>query len=313
VWGGDQELSKWTRFHGGKIGIPIKLLFCSPPMEYSVKIYSRIGELMQGFLSDGSGFLVSGLPSRLFYSEAVLVPTMPPETSIPQPGLPAKTQRALALFLRDHCRDGRAAKLSIRLSSNIPPGKGLSSSSTDILCVLHVFNDYLGAGCSTADLYRIAAAVEPTDPCFTGEILVFRQNTGIVDSCVSLPPMEIVYFDTEPSITVETSAVQRVYTPGAGRFYNWLLQKFLRAAAIHDYTALFDAITCSAEYNQTMLTLPRFDQWLRLAAEVRAGLMIAHSGTIAGLLVRPGEGAALQQRLSAVLDTPVYHEQYPLL
>jgi uncharacterized protein involved in propanediol utilization len=306
MWRGDQELSKWTCFHGGKIGIPIKLLFCSPPMEYSVKIYSRIGELMQGFLADKEGFLVSGLPSRLFYSEALLQPGVAGDDC-----LPPKTRLAVRLFLRQLDPDQGGGQYSIHLSSNIMPGKGLSSSSTDILCVLQVLKDHLGVDCSPEHLYRIAAMVEPTDPCSTEEIVVFRQNTGIVESCVRLPPMDIVYFDAAPGLTVETSTVQRIYTPGVGRFYHWLLQKFLRAAKENDYAGLFDTVTSSAEYNQTMLTLPRFDHWLQLAGEVGAGLMVAHSGTIAGLLVRPGEGRELRQRLTASLDTPVYYEQYP--
>ncbi len=41
-------------------------------MEYAARIYSRIGELMQGILPDASAFLVSGIPSKHWFSEAVL-------------------------------------------------------------------------------------------------------------------------------------------------------------------------------------------------------------------------------------------------
>ncbi|HXO77584.1 MAG TPA: hypothetical protein VN824_20165, partial [Puia sp.] len=114
-------------------------------MLYSAKIYSRIGELMQGFLPDGSGFLVSGLPSRIFFSEVVLTPGAgdPGEVGL----LPAKSRLALEKFRALYKTDG-AGLFSVRLQSNIPPGKGLSSSSADILSVLFVVNDYLQTGCT---------------------------------------------------------------------------------------------------------------------------------------------------------------------
>ncbi|HWB94443.1 MAG TPA: hypothetical protein VG605_21460, partial [Puia sp.] len=89
-------------------------------MTYSAKIYSRIGELMQGVLPDASAFLVSGLASRRWYSEAVIVEKVEPggqvgasrdetggrrfETMLRETGgrfqatLPPKAREALSFF-----------------------------------------------------------------------------------------------------------------------------------------------------------------------------------------------------------------------
>jgi len=276
-------------------------------MVYSVKIYSRIGELIQGFLPDASGFLVSGLPSRIFFSEAVLTPGPwgPGEVEL----LPAKSRLALARFRTLYEADG-VGPFSVRLQSNIPPGKGLSSSSTDILSVLYVVNDHLRAGCTSEDLYRIAAAIEPTDPCLTDDIVLFRQHAGIADRCINLPPMTVLYFDAEPGRQIETLDVQRPWTPGTGKFYDWLLRQFLRAAEDGDYDALFDSIIYSAEYNQTVVPLARWDEYLQLARTTQSGLMVAHSGTIVGFLTRPQQAAELQARLETAAGQPIYSEQY---
>ena len=279
------------------------VMFAFANMLYSVKIYSRIGELMQGFLPDASGFLVSGLPSRLFFSEALL------ETGGEVSVLPPKTQKALDLFLRTYF-DGAALNGSIRLHSNTPPGKGLSSSSTDILSVLFVVNDFLQTGCTSEDLYRIAAAIEPTDPCLTDDIVVFRQHAGIVERCIPLPPMTVLYFDAEPGRQIETLDVQRPWTLGTGKFYDWLLRRFLQAAKNGDYDALFESITYSAEYNQTMVSLARWDEYLQLARTTQSGLMVAHSGTIVGFLSRPEQAGELQTRLGTATGHPIYSEQY---
>lgn len=261
---------------------------------------------MQGVLPDASGFLISGLPSRLFFSEALL--DIGGEAII----LPPKTQKALDMFMRAYSGEARIKEpgFSIRLYSNVPPGKGLSSSSTDILSVLFVVNAYLQTNCSTEDLYHIAAAIEPTDPCLSDDIVVFKQQTGVVAKCITLPPMTVVYFDAEPGRQIDTLSVQRPRTRGTGKFYDWLLRRFLQAAKDEDYDTLFDSITYSAEYNQTVITVPCFDEYLQLARATQSGLMVAHSGTIVGLLTRPQQAAELQARLRTATGQPIYSEQY---
>jgi len=282
-------------------------------MEYSVKIYSRIGELMQGFLPDASTFLVSGLPSRIFFSEAVLdprgVPNVVPKGKTCQGALPPKARKALALFLQEFA-PVITPGLSIRLNSNIPAGKGLSSSSADILSVLYVVNDYLRTHARPEDMYRIAAAIEPTDPCLSEDIVLFRQRLGVVDRYLSLPPMSVLYFDADPSREIETMHVRRQFSNGVGTFFGWLLKRFLGATEAGDYVRLFDCVSYSAEYNQREIAIPRFGEWLGLAKETESGLMVAHSGTIAGLLTRPERAAELRSRLEAAVETPVYFEEY---
>ena len=304
-------------------------------MGYSVKIYSRIGELMQGVLPDASAFLVSGLASRRWYSEAVLEEgVMGPGTQAAGKGgertgpgngdgssptramrttgnagglttepmaLPPKAGEALAILLRERGLS-LPADVTIRLYSNIPRGKGLSSSSADVLSVLLAANNYLEMGLCADDLYRIAAKVEPTDPCLSDEIVLFHQHSGRKGAVIDLPPVSLLYFDAAPERRIDTLEIRRHWPRGAGEFFGWLLQRLMRAAAERDYELLFDSITYSAEYNQTMLPLPGFGDYRRLAAEAGAGLMVAHSGTIAGLLVPPEKEAAVLPRLEALVQ-----------
>jgi uncharacterized protein involved in propanediol utilization len=317
------------RSHAGKIGITAKqLIFPVWTMGYSVKIYSRIGELMQGVLPDASAFLVSGLASRRWYSEAVLeegamrpgtqaagkggeriVPGNAGGLTTESPALPPKASEALAILLRERGLS-LPADVTIRLYSNIPRGKGLSSSSADVLSVLLAVNNYLEMGLCADDLYRIAALVEPTDPCLSDEIVLFHQHSGRKGAVIDLPPVSLLYFDAAPERRIDTLEIRRHWPRGAGDFFGWLLQRLTRAAAERDYELLFDSITYSAEYNQTMLPLPGFGDYRRLAAEAGAGLMVAHSGTIAGLLVPPEKEAALLPRLEALVPTPIYTEHY---
>lgn len=270
-------------------------------MENSVKIYARIGELMQGALSDGRDFMVSGISSTRWYTEAWL------EADKGGDPLPPKACRALALLLAKADAGLNGKRVCVR--SNIPRGKGLSSSSTDVLGVLSLVNGYLGMGLSPAELYTLAAQVEPTDPCLSEDILLFYQQAGVAGRRIGLPPMTLLYFDAGPDRVVDTERVCRPWTPGLGRYYDWLLHCFLRAAEAGDHAALFDCITASAEYNQTAVSLPRWDEWLRLSTDNRCGLMVAHSGTIAGLLVPPERAGGLRSKLEAMTGAPVFVEQ----
>lgn len=283
----------------------------------SVKIFARIGELIQGILPDGNEFLVSGLSSGTLYSEA----TLEEAGATPQAGgkavgkavdLPPKAAKALSLFAERHGRRlPQAASLPIRLRSNIPPGKGLSSSSTDILSVLSLVNGYPGAGLDSEELYRLAAQVEPTDPCLSTEIMLFRQRSGTTMAKIPLPPLSLLFFDAAPDRQVDTLLVERQYPADAGDFFDGLLRQFLRSAAELDYPGLLDCITRSATYNQAILPLPGYAAYYQLAIEIQAGLMVAHSGTIAGWLVRPEEEGRLRERLERIVAPGlIYSEHY---
>jgi L-threonine kinase len=293
-------------------------------MNYSVKIYSRIGELIQGVLRDGSSFLVSGFSSGTLYSEASLEDGRDHcEDGAAHPALPLKTRQALSFLLEAYLEQANppgnppADPLkgkAIRLHSNIPPGKGLSSSSADVLSVLCTVNDYLQAGFAPEDLYRFAARVEPTDPCLSSDIVLFKQQLGIIVTKIYLPPLSLLYFDAAPDRQIDTLDLQRVYPADASCFFDGLLRRFLQAVAEKDYSGLLDCVTRSAVYNQAILALPGFDDYYRLAADSQAGLMVAHSGTIIGLLTRLEQAHPLRQKLERMANrnhpAPVYLENY---
>ena len=294
---------------------------------------------MQGVLPDASAFLVAGLPSRQFFSEAVIrrdgaggedealprdaLAALPPQglAALAPKGmasLPPKAMAALAVMERTlglRLPEG----VEIELRSNIPWGKGLSSSSTDVLSVLSVVNTFLGARLGAEALYRIAVEVEPTDPCLSDDIPIFCQHTGSSGGTVDLPPVTLVYFDAAPGAVVDTLAMRRQWPAGAGDFFSLLLLRLVAAAVAEDYADLFGSITSSAEYNQLSLPLPGFAELYRMAEELGAGLMVAHSGTIAGLLTRPEQAAEVRTRLEALVNhkrvpgmttRPVYLEHY---
>src|SRR5690606_33288487 len=69
--------------------------------------------------------------------------------------------------------------LTIKQVSNIPHGKGLSSSSADVLGILDVLNKHFAMKLDAALLYQMASLVDPTDPCLSETGLLFDQQNGL--------------------------------------------------------------------------------------------------------------------------------------
>jgi len=293
-------------------------------MQYRVKIFARIGELMQGILPNHAHFMVSGIPSMQFFTEAVLEDAPATATLLQE-----KTLRALHFLLRAHTAKNQMyntiisdealasallAGKKISIHSNIPSGKGLSSSSADILSFLFVVNDFLRAGFSTNDLYAIAVQVEPTDPCLSDDIVLFRQREGWIDRSLLLPALAVVYFDCMPDQQVLTLEIKRNYNRQQVIRFEHLLNRFITAANQQDYACLFDCITQSAICNQDIIPLPHFDQCLKLAEAQRAGMMVAHSGTIIGFVTAPHRMQELLQKVRQLATrypaTTVYAETW---
>jgi uncharacterized protein involved in propanediol utilization len=127
--------------------------------------------------------------------------------------------------------------------------------------------------------------------------VLFKQQAGITEGSIPLPPLTLLYFDAAPERQVDTLDLQRPYSTDAPRFFEDLLRTFLLAAAQSDYAGILNCITQSAIYNQAILALPGFDACLELAVDAGAGLMVAHSGTIIGLISPPEQAAAILPQL----------------
>jgi uncharacterized protein involved in propanediol utilization len=144
--------------------------------------------------------------------------------------------------------------------------------------------------------------------------VLFKQHAGVTERSIPLPPLTLLYFDAAPDREVSTLDLARPYGDDAPYFFGVLLRRFLHMAAEKDYAGIFDCITGSAVYNQSIVMLPRFHEYHELALDAQAGLMVAHSGTIIGLLTRPGQTAALHEKLQRMVNryrpTDIHIENY---
>lgn len=163
--------------------------------DVTVRVPGSCGELLQGWHAGGP-FLVTCPIARYTTVRASV-------TLSGFVGLGEKSRRALQLYLRG--ADIEKLPFGMRLTSELPRGKGMASSSADIAAVLAAASHALGQPLAPEAILRLAVQVEPTDAVFMPGIVCLNQVTGRVQRTYrSLSYPQLTIFDTGG--TVDTAA-----------------------------------------------------------------------------------------------------------
>ena len=199
-----------------------------------------------------------------------------------------KASRAVALTLAHFgCSYVDA---SLRLSSPLPRGKGMASSTADVSAAIAATAAALGHGddMPPQEIGRLALSIEPSDGLMLPGISIFDHRNGTVAKTLGeVPPMRVVVLDFGGDVdTLEFNNVDRHDTLRRlqPRFEEALA---LIARGIEDGRAEYVAAgaTLSATANQQVIYKPQLDVVMSLADELGAlGVNVAHSGTVIGML-----------------------------
>lgn len=270
-------------------------------MELIVRVPGSCGEVMQGFWQ-GRPFLVTCPIDR--YSTVVVRPGTGRLV-----GGGAKARRALALG-QAYCRCDSLAH-DFFLTSELPPGKGMASSSADICAVLAAVAAVNQGHLSEGDIGRLAASIEPTDGVFCQGLAVIQPETGeLLHVFPHVPPLAIAIFDaggTVDTVAFHQARPDRARPDAAALFLGWQLL----SSSLTD-RQIGQAATLSALANQTWLPKPDFSAFLRAARchPAVAGVNVAHSGTVAGVFFCQSASQADRERVIASLSRQFSHWTY---
>ncbi len=286
------------------------------PLSLRVSVPARIGELVQGCFREGEPFMVPGpLSSRM--AATLTLRSGKGGSFFPRSGL-WKMERAADFFFL-HNKGGEQKReerdvrfpiagreeelcrarsrrhealegLALRRITTIPQGKGFSSSSADLLALLRLLQLRFSPSLSTESLYRMAASVEPTDPCLTEGTPLFLQNRGEAIAFLRALEYDLLYFDPLPGGRVSTLELNRNSSPSSGED---LLRELERAFAQGSYSLFCETVTESARRNQSRLPDPHFSRLVAFARSSGTGVFTAHSGTVMGLVAEPGREPTL--------------------
>lgn len=269
-------------------------------MSYYVRTPGTCGEFLQGAI-EGQRFLVTCPINRYSYAITKVQQPFPHSYLSLQPKAQLARRRVL---------ESRQIPLSegepIYVRSDIVQGKGMASSSADIAAAAMATALSTGNALSMEELESIAISIEPTDAAFYPGIVKFDYVKGhhkeFLGPC---PPMKILIFDEGGEIDTiafnEQPNLQALINEKEDIIID-ALHLFKQGIESHDISAIGEASTMSAFANQRILPKKSlYDIHQVGTAYHSVGTIIAHSGTVVGLLF-PNDYKHLEQCRLDVLN-----------
>lgn len=274
-------------------------------MHLSVSVPGSCGEFIQGRWH-GTPFLLT-CPIDLYSTATVHEGEQGP--------LQPKAKAALAATLAYLGQPAFPYSLSIQ--SQLPPGKGMASSTADIAAVSVAVATALGKTLSAAEIGHLAATIDAVDGVFAHNLALVNYSTGdILRTYGPVPPMKIAILDAGGIVQTEdfhaaTDRLVPAHTEAAAQALASLKDKVTAET-------LGKAATRSAVAHQPYLPKPDLEQLIRLAKQHGAlGVNTAHSGTICGILFpadrREADIEETAKTIAGTLGTYTYYRTVRLI
>lgn len=245
--------------------------------------FGTFGELLQGVLPGGVDFLVT-LPIARWTTATF---TADPTTRELRVDPPHKWKaRVLARQVLENL--GYAGGGRLVLDGSLPEGKGLASSSADLVATARAVTNALGADITAPDIEDLLRPIEPTDGVmYPGVVAYHHREVRLRETLGSLPPLTVVALDEGGQ--VDTMAFNRRTKPFDQKDqigYGDLLMSLGTAVRDGDMTTVGAVATRSAVLNQRLRpkrTLARLVEECHRSGGL--GVVTAHSGTMSGVLL----------------------------
>lgn len=225
-----------------------------------------------------------------------------------------KAARAVTLTLERFGLDGLDASLNI--DSPIPRGKGMASSTADVVASVAATAAALGRTPDAELEADIALLVEPSDGTMLPGIALFDHVAGRVRRRLGdPPPIDMLVLEFAPGLdTIAFNAIDRTAAlRSRSDSFRESLSLIEAGIASADAELIGRGASLSAMTYQDVLTKPELPQIFALADAAGAvGVNVAHSGTVVGMLFKQDaqrlERAAAQAR-SQLRDLCKVHHQ----
>lgn len=255
----------------------------------TVTVPGTCGELIQGWSDEWAEPVLVSCPVTLSSRITVEVRPDQPGVTVAEADHCSKIRQAAGLALDYLERPGWG--VTITRTSQLIPGRGMASSTADVVGVIMGLAEAVDRPISVAELVRLACRIEPSDSTMlTGLALLAYRGSGQFCQLGTPPPLPLLMLD--PGGTVDTLtynaqldlAAVRQLGPSTRVALEWLDEGLRRG----DGAAIGAAATLSAlSYQKVSYSslLEQAEAWAK--ATDALGLVRAHSGSVAGLLYPP--------------------------
>jgi len=175
----------------------------------------------------------------------------------------------------------------LTIESELPEGKGMASSSADLVAATRAFESTLGRAIPTQLILGFLRSIEPSDGVMYSEFVTFfHRKVELCRRLGSPSRLKVVAVDEGGQVdTIEYNQRNRLFTDSECSEYAELLQTMEEAILGNDLVSLGRVATRSAILNQRRNPKRHLDRIIEIGKEVQAlGVVVTHSGPCLGLL-----------------------------
>ncbi|MGV9408375.1 GHMP family kinase ATP-binding protein [Nocardia sp. NPDC003693] len=280
------------------------------------RAFGSFGELLQGVTAEHDRHFLVTLPIRRG-AAAVFEPNDGDVVVVPEHKSKARRLAAAMVARSPLLRGGR-----LILHSELPEGKGLASSTADLVATARAVADAERRVVTIGELEADLRAIEPSDGVmYPGSVAYFHREVRLLAELGTLPPLTIVAGDEGGAVdTVEFNRRERYFSPEVKREYSTLLAELGTAVERGDVKTIGSVSTRSAVLAARWRARPHLEATIEAARAAGAlGVVVAHSGTTTGVLLADddpcySEKVAAAQRICATFacSSTVHHTWHPV-
>lgn len=256
--------------------------------------FGSFGELLQGVLPDDDvDFLVTFPIDRVSRVRFRLNPGG--ELHV----FPAHKWKARTLARMVMDASGWDGGGTLVVDSELPVGKGLASSSADLVATARALGEALGLEMPPSAIEDWLRPIEPTDGVMYPGVVAFEhRRVRLRAQFGPLPPVTVVAVDEGGQVdTVAFNASRTPFSAADKREYAHLLDRLSDAVAAADVAAVGAVATRSTVLNQARLPKRHLAVMTSICEQNQGlGVICAHSGTMIGVLLgddQPGHATRL--------------------
>lgn len=198
------------------------------------------------------------------------------------------------------------------IQSALPVGKGMASSTADMVAAVRAAAAYYGVTVRARDLARWASTVEPSDGIMYPFVAAFNPVAGRLLERLGPVPRALVVgaIGSGRVNTAHHLRTRRPYSPAHQARLKDALSCVRRGLFHRDVAALGEAGLISAEVQYERTGDAALGRLIEAAHELGVGVMVGHTGTVRGWLVPrhvpPSLLHRLEQRLRMLDLGPCY-------
>lgn len=192
--------------------------------------------------------------------------------------------------------------VKVTRQSDLSIGKGMASSTADIMSMIYGTAAYLKQNITEAIAMKICCNIEKTDSLIYQKLTVMSPSDGhIYHQSSWMPRYRLIIL--EGNATIDTEKFHKLRNERLAKSqeiaYRHIFKNYQTAVEKKSETMVAKIATASSQLNQELLTKPLFKQIELLANRYGAlGIMVAHSGTVVALIFS----------LDQVIPTELYAE-----